>query len=197
MKKISLSLITLSLSLSPAIFMFSCSSTINIEDLKISITNKKVVQADIDKAIIDFKNTNEVSTKIEILNGLFTNVTVQNFDNFDVTFDTTTTNFILTAKPGFAFGTQTTIKSRIVSLDLLIKAIPVTNDIALSSVVTYNSASTDIDKQNALKLVFSGITTVNFINFDVVASGDSITLNANEGYIFNSSQELKSVIKPS
>ena len=197
MKKLSLSLVVLSLSISPAILMLSCSSSISVEDLRISITKEKVIQVDIDNAITSFKTTSEISKKVEVLNKLFTNITVQNFNNFDVTFDTSIPNIILTAKPGFAFGTQTTIKSRIVSLDLLIKAIPVTNDIALSSVEAYNSASTDIDKQNALKPVFSGITTVNFINFDVVASGDSITLNANEGYIFNSSQELKSVIKPS
>ena len=194
MKKISLSLVVLSLTISPAITMLSCSSSISVEDLRISITKEKVIQADIDNAIVDFNATSEISKKVEILNQLFTNITIDNFSNFDIKIDALNPNFILTAKSGFSFGTQPSIISRTVFLDLLIKVVPTTQAIISKTIKDYSLATTDVQKIDVLNSLFLGITNLNFVHFKVSLGESDITLIASEGYIFNSSLELKSIV---
>ncbi len=111
MKKLLLGLV-LSFSL-PLITMASCSSVI-IEDLKITITTNLTTQETINKAVIDYNSATMEGEKIRILNILFEGITIDNFDNFTV--NTTTNSITLTALPNFAFGTQPTIKSRVVSV---------------------------------------------------------------------------------
>lgn len=113
MKKISLRLPVLALSLMPIITMASCSSVV-IEDLKISITKNPVTQIDINQAVIDYNSAITTEEKVVILNRLFSGVTTTNFNNFKTT--TTTTSITLTALPNFAFGTNPTIKARVVTI---------------------------------------------------------------------------------
>ncbi|MGL6125319.1 MAG: hypothetical protein ACRC1F_02390 [Metamycoplasmataceae bacterium] len=105
-----------SLAIIPLITLISCSST-PIVDLRISIrTTNLITQEDINIAVIDYNEPNiSIEKKVEILNRLFVGVTMDNFSNF--TTETTTNSITLRSLRGFAFGTKSTIKARIVNID--------------------------------------------------------------------------------
>lgn len=118
MNKISLWLLSWSLPIIPIVTMVSC-STVPVVDLKISITKNPVTQLDINKAVVDYNQATNTEMKVEILNRLFSGVTLDNFVNF--TTETTIDSITLTALPGFLFGTKGTIKARIVTVDPMMK----------------------------------------------------------------------------
>jgi hypothetical protein len=196
MKKL-LSLTILPLLILPTITMLSCSTSVS-EDLKISITEKKVIQSEIDLATSSFPSLTTTNEKVEMLNQFFTGVTIENFENFKVSITAKTSTvvslFTLTAEPGFLFGTNITIKSRIVSLNLPIKPIPITQELLNSVILEYNTALTPEAKLMTLQKVFSGLTLLNLLNLEVKIASDKITLIANEGFIFGQNKIISSLV---
>jgi hypothetical protein len=196
MKKL-LSLTLLPLSILPVITMLSCSSSA-MEDLKISITEEKVIQSDIDSATSSFSTLTTIDEKVKTLNKFFTGVTVENFNNFKVSITQKTSTvvslFTLTAEAGFMFGTNPTIKSRTVSLNLLIKPIPISPELLAQSIIEFNAATTPEAKILVLDKVFSGLTIANYSNLVPTIKDGKIILNAKEGYMFNGVNEISSLV---
>ncbi len=197
MKKFLLSITLISIPIFPIATMLSCSSIVN-EDLKISITKNKVIQSDIDKLAESFPELPTLVEKVDSLNQLFLGVTVENFDNFTIAIipksNTIPSSFTLTGKPGFLFGTNPILKSRTVSLNLMIKPIPSSIEIINQAIQEYNNALTNpMEQLSALSKVFEGITDKNIENFEVEI-GESITLTSKEGYMFDGIMKISSVI---
>ena len=197
MKKFLLSITLISIPIFPIATMLSCSSIVN-EDLKISITKNKVIQSDIDKLAVSFSELPTLVEKVDSLNQLFSGVTAENFDNFTITIipkaNTTPSSFTLTGKPGFLFGTNSILKSRTVSLNLMIKPIPSSIEIINQAIQDYNNAlANPIEQLLSLSKVFEGITSKNIENFEVEI-GESITLTSKEGYVFGEVIKISSVI---
>ncbi|MGL5732707.1 MAG: hypothetical protein ACRCXE_01380 [Metamycoplasmataceae bacterium] len=99
----------------PLVTFVSCSSS-SIIDLKIWITKSEVTQEDINQAAADYSQATSVESKIEILNKLFVGITSENFSHF--TTNTTVNSVTLVASSGYAFGTKTSIKARVVPIGL-------------------------------------------------------------------------------
>ncbi|MGL5617872.1 MAG: hypothetical protein ACRCWU_02310 [Metamycoplasmataceae bacterium] len=97
----------------PLVTLSSCSSS-SIIDLRIWVTKNEVTQEDINQSIDDYKQATNASAKVEILNRLFSGVTIENFPYF--TTNVTTNSITLTALSGYAFGTKPSIKARVVPI---------------------------------------------------------------------------------
>ena len=205
MKKTLLNLGALSLlAVTPIVALASCGGT---TDTKLTITTNYKTQAEVDAAIVVL-NT-EASTdeqKVTALNTIFTGVTIENFKNFKTvavaTVDTTMGKITLTANEGFSFDGSKTIESKVMTI--LTVSIPTTevtqNHIDAAIVVLNTEASTDEQKVTALNTIFTGVTIENFKNFKTVAVATvdttmgKITLTANEGFLFGTSETLESKV---
>ena len=197
MKKLLLSITLISIPILPVATMLSCSSIVT-EDLKISITKNQVIQSDIDKLAESFSKLSTLVEKVDALNQLFSGVTAENFDNFTISIiqkaNTIPSSFTLTGKPGFLFGTNTVLKSRTVSLNLMIKPIPSSIEVINQAIQEYNNASANpIAQVLSLSKVFTGITDKNIGNF-VVEISDNISLISKEGYMFDGINKISSIV---
>ncbi|MGL5438155.1 MAG: hypothetical protein ACRDA7_00220 [Metamycoplasmataceae bacterium] len=177
---------------------YSIESTIETINLNIiAIKDAKLTDAEI--AILKTSDTN---AKWPVLKKLFggKDFVIENQDKFTVTFDETKVTVTLTAKKGFVIGGQPKLSNTftidnnpVIPTDLKITA---KSNVILSVLQFENLVSgTDSEKEAVLGLLFDPITPDNYKKFTFIIIDLTITLTANQEFIFGTNKTLSNTFK--
>ncbi|MGL4184135.1 MAG: hypothetical protein ACRCRP_03350 [Metamycoplasmataceae bacterium] len=145
-----------------------------------------IISEDLDAIV---STTNQLKDRVAALNKIFKGVTEQNINNFKVE-KTSSSKITLIANEGFGFGI-----SIVPQISSEIEIVQILNIKNKSGIINITQDDIDIitsttnqlkDRVAALSKLFDGVTEQNINNFKVEKTLTSVTLKANEGFVFTS-----------